>query len=408
MTALYTKNLSKKYTIYPSPKYLFYEMFCSAGQSKFEERWAVKDVNLQIPAGETCAVIGKNGSGKSTLLGLFAGIITPTSGEVISDGCISSVLTLGAGFQEELSGRHNIYLTASIMGLSTNEIQRELDDIIEFSELMHHIDKPVKTYSSGMLMRLGFSIAVHVYFDILLIDEVLAVGDLLFARKCISRMRQFKEMGKTILLTSHNLANVAALCDRVILLDEGQILLDGPTESVIKQYWEQCEKEQNRIEKKYSLFKPDNIYGEDTRQIRITHVLFLNKEGEATDIFETKQPLTIKIGYFAKTEIYNPLFRVQFFRNDGLWVHGTNTNRQELNLGILKGEGEIQLHYEYLNLLEADYYVSIGIWPDEYKSFIIDVAYDYHEMAYIIHVKSSRRDGAGIVCNPFHWKLLRN
>jgi hypothetical protein len=221
-------------------------------------------------------------------------------------------------------------------------------------------------------------------------------------------MRQFKEMGKTIILATHSLADVASLCDRVLLLDEGKILRDGPTESVIRQYWQECEREQNRIHDKLTLFKDDNIYGEHTGDIKISDVQFLDKDDVETDTVETLQPLTIKIGYVATKEVHNPLFRVQFFRNDGLWVHGTNTFRQGLNLGTLKGEGQIQVRYECLNLLEADYYVSIGIWPDEYKSFITDVAYDYREFAYVIHVKSSREDGAGIVCNPFVWELIQN
>jgi len=215
-------------------------------------------------------------------------------------------------------------------------------------------------------------------------------------------------MGKTILLASHSLGDVSSISDRVILLDNGQIVMDGLTESVIKRYWEECEKDQNRINRKYQIIKENSIYGDDTGEIKITHVHFLNKDGEKTDTFETNQELIIRIGYYANIEVQNPLFRVQFFRNDGLWVQGSNTYRQGLSLGTLKGKGMIQLRYERLNLLAADYFVSVGIWPDEYKSFITDVAYDYHEMSYIIHVKSTRRDGAGIVYSPFKWDLIES
>jgi len=408
MNAIVINNLSKKYTIYPNPKHLSKVLLGLDKESKFNVKLAINNINLTVLRGQTCAIIGRNGSGKSTFLGLISGIISPTTGEVVTDGRISSLLELGAGFQLELTGRENIIFNASILGASKKIMHEKLEDIIEFSGLDEQIDDPIKTYSSGMILRLGFSIAVYMDFDILLIDEILSVGDLLFRRKCISKMRQFKGKGKTILLASHSLADVAAFCDRVIFLDNGQIVMDGPVEEVLKQYWEECEKEENRIHKKADLFNQQNIYGEDTKKIQITHGRFLNCEGNETDSFETGQQMIIRIGYHAIEKVENPLFRVQFFRNDGLWVHGANTCRQNLNLGILEGYGEIELNYKQLNLLEADYFVSIGIWPDEYKSFISNVAYDLHKMAYIIHIKSKRSDGAGIVSNPFKWKLIEN
>ena len=408
MNTIATKNLSKKYTLYRDQKHLFRDIVRFRKKDSFDVKWALKDIDLQVPQGQTCALIGMNGSGKSTLLGLISGIIAPTSGEVRTEGKISSILELGSGFQSELTGRQNICLNAGILGLSNNDIKRKMKDIIEFSELGNHVDKPVKTFSSGMMLRLGFAIAVHVDFDILLIDEILSVGDLLFKRKCFSKMRQFKETGKTILLSSHNLADVAAFCDRLLLLEEGRITMDGPVEKVLKQYWGNCEREQSRIHRKQDLLKPHNVYGKDMGDIKITRVRFLNADGKETDTFGTEQEMAIRIYYHAHKEVNNPLFRVQFFRNDGLWVHGANTQRQNVNLATVKGFGGIELLYARLNLLEGDYYVSIGIWPDEYKSMISDVAYDLHEMSYIIHVKSNREDGGGIVYNPFKWNLTPN
>ena len=322
MVAIKSKNLSKKYTLYPDPKYLFREIFHLQNTSSYETKWAVKDLNFSIPSGQVCGLIGMNGSGKSTLLGLISGIISPTKGQIRTKGKVSSLLELGAGFETELSGRENIFLKASILGMSKKNIKSRLDEIIAFSRIGLYIDKPVKTYSSGMMLRLGFSIAIQMNFDILVIDEILSVGDLLFQRKCLSKMRQFKKQGKTILMSSHNLADISALCDRILLIDEGKIVMDGPIEEVIKQYYQECDRVQNQIQKRYNPFKAGNKYGKDTGEIKITRVQFFNEEGKETNTFETEQKMVIRIGYNAKKAVKNPLFRIQFFRNDGLWVHG--------------------------------------------------------------------------------------
>lgn len=408
MNAISVKNLSKRYILLKDPKHLFKALSKSREKGSMDVKWALKDIHLFVPKGQTCGLIGMNGSGKSTLLGLISGIISPTAGDVRTVGRISSILELGAGFQAELTGRQNVILNAGILGLSRGAALKEMESIIGFSELGMHIDKPVKTFSSGMMLRLGFAIAVHIDFDILLIDEILSVGDLLFKRKCFSKMRQFQGAGKTILLSSHNLADVAAFCDRIVLLEKGRIIMDGPVETVLRQYWENCEKEQTRIIKDNVFSQHRNIYEQNIGDIKLTSVGFLNGDGIETNQFRTKEKMVIKIGYFAHKEVNDPLFRVQFFRNDGLWVHGANTRRQSVNLGTVKGAGEIELLYDRLNLLEGDYYVTIGIWPDEYKSMISAVAYDLHEMAYIVTVKSNREDGGGLVYNPFRWKFIAN
>ena len=404
MNAISVKNLSKGYILLKDPKDFFRAFSKCRGKGSFDTKWALKEIDLFVPKGQTCGLIGMNGSGKSTLLGLISGIISPTTGDVRTAGRISSILELGSGFQAELSGRQNIILNTGILGLSRSAALKNMESIIEFSELGMHIDKPVKTFSSGMMLRLGFAIAVHIDFDILLIDEILSVGDLLFKRKCFSKMRQFKGAGKTILLSSHSLEDVAAFCDRVVLLEGGRIVMDGPVETVLRQYWENCEKVQTRIMKNNVFRRHRNMYEENLGDVKLTSVAFLNGEGIETNQFRTKEKMVIKIGYFAHKMVTNPLFRVQFFRNDGLWVHGANTRRQNVSLGIVKGSGEIELLYDRLNLLEGDYYVTIGIWPDEYKSMISNTAYDLHEMAYIVNVKSNREDGGGLVHNPFRWK----
>ena len=408
MDAIKVENLSKRYAFYPNSKHLFREILPWKSESPFGEKWAVREISFTISEGQACAVIGGNGSGKSTLLGLLSGVIRPTSGSIANRGNVSSILELGAGFRLELTGRQNIWLNASLLGLPEGKVTRELENIVGFSELGPYVDKPVKTYSAGMLLRLGFSIAVHMEFDILLIDEILSVGDLLFRRKCIKIIRDFKRRGKTILLATHSLADVAGLCDRVLLLDDGRITQDGPVEDVIRRYWQECERNENLIHKGTAPFRPESIHGRPTGRVRISRVRFFNKDQQETDTFETAEEMTIRIGYAVQEAVRNPLFRVQFFKNDGLWVYGANTYRQGLNLGNLEKDGEIKLCFKALNLLEADYFVSVGIWPDEYKSFVANMPYDLHELAYVIHVKSSREKGAGVAFSPCRWSVVRN
>ena len=408
MNAIKVENLSKRYAFYPNPKHLFRELLPWKSENSFGEKWAVRDISFAIPAGQTCAIIGRNGSGKSTLLGLLSGVIRPTSGSIANRGNVSSILELGAGFRLELTGRQNIWLNASLVGLPEGKVRRELENIVGFSELGPYMDKPVKTYSSGMLLRLGFSIAVHMEFDILLIDEILSVGDLLFRRKCIKKIRDFKRMGKTIFLATHSLADVGGICDRVLLLDNGRITQDGPTEDVLRRYLQDCERDENCVDKDAVPFKPEGIHGSKVGRIRISQVRFFNKDQQEADTFETGEEMSISIVYAVQEPVRNPLFRVQFFKNDGLWVHGANTYRQGLHLGTLEKGGEIRLCFQSLNLLEADFFVSVGIWPDEYKSFVANVPYDLHELAYVIHVKSSREMGAGIAFSPYRWSVVEN
>ncbi len=200
----------------------------------------LKDINLTIKKGETVALIGVNGSGKSTLLKLMTKIMYPNKGKITVNGKLTSLLELGAGFHPDFSGRENIYFNASIFGLTKKEIDKRLDDIIKFSELEEFIDNPVRTYSSGMYMRLAFSVAINVDADILLIDEILAVGDQHFQEKCYDKMKSLKEEGRTIVLVTHSMDAVNEFCDRAVWLNEGEIRMDGPTKKVTKEYLRIC------------------------------------------------------------------------------------------------------------------------------------------------------------------------
>lgn len=238
--AIKVNNMDKNFIIYGDKANTLKEKIIRFGNSKKEVRHVLKNINLEIKKGESVALIGVNGSGKSTLLKLMTKIIYPTKGNIVVNGKLTSLLELGAGFHQDFSGRENIYFNASIFGLSREEIDKRLDDIIEFSELQEFIDNPVRTYSSGMYMRLAFSVAINVDADILLIDEILAVGDQHFQEKCLNKMLELKKQGKTMIFVSHSESSVKFLCDRAIWLSNGEVRMDGNTNEVLKIYSKEC------------------------------------------------------------------------------------------------------------------------------------------------------------------------
>ena len=238
--AIRVKNLYKDFKLNSDKPMTLKERLLFIGRNKIQKVHILKDIDLDIKKGETVALIGTNGSGKSTLLKLMTKIIYPTKGNIKVNGKLTSLLELGAGFHPDFTGRENIYFNASIFGLTAAEIDNRVQDIIDFSELGEFIEAPVRTYSSGMYMRLAFSVAINVDADILLIDEILAVGDQHFQDKCYKKLHELKESGKTIVIVSHSLGAVEKLCDRAVWLHEGKIREDGPCKEVIKKYLEVC------------------------------------------------------------------------------------------------------------------------------------------------------------------------
>ena len=236
MVVIELKNVSKKFRLYHEKTRSLKERILGRSKNVYEELWALKDVNLIIKKGETAGIIGVNGSGKSTLLKLIAKILYPTTGEIITKGKIATLIELGAGFHPDLTGKENVYLNGAILRMTRKEIDEKFNDIVKFAELEKFIDIPLRNYSSGMKMRLGFSIAVHVNPDILLIDEVLAVGDEGFRKKCYERIKEFQEQNKTILYVSHNLESVKNICNWTIWLDKGKIIKQGNSNEVVNDY----------------------------------------------------------------------------------------------------------------------------------------------------------------------------
>lgn len=239
--AIEVKKMTKKFDVYSDKASTLKEKLLFWKRSNKEVRVILKDISVEIKKGETVALIGTNGSGKSTLLKLMTKIIYPTKGTVETNGKLTSLLELGAGFHPDFSGRENIYFNASIFGLSKKEIDNRLNDIIEFSELADFIDNPVRTYSSGMYMRLAFSVAINVDADILLIDEILAVGDQHFQDKCFKRLEELRDSNRTIVIVTHNLDSIKKLCTRAVWIKEGKIKMDGDTSSVVASYLKECQ-----------------------------------------------------------------------------------------------------------------------------------------------------------------------
>ena len=230
------RQVSKKYRIYRRPSHKFLELFLGKGRRLHREFWALREIDLEVAAGTTLGIVGRNGSGKSTLLQLVAGIHRQTRGDLWVRGTVSALLELGSGFNPEFTGRENMLMAGAVMGFTKQQMEERQDNILEFARIGEFVDQPVKVYSTGMFMRLAFSVAVHVDPEILLVDEALAVGDLIFQHRCIQRIRHLRSLGKTILFVSHDLQAVTQFCDRAILLEKGRMLEDGSPERVVQRY----------------------------------------------------------------------------------------------------------------------------------------------------------------------------
>ncbi len=391
---------------------------------------AVRDVSFEVPRGRTLGVIGRNGSGKSTLLKLVAGITKPTTGTVRVNGRISALIELGAGFHPEISGRENVFINGIMLGLTKREITRRFDEIVEFAELRDFIDAPVKTYSSGMYMRLGFAVAIHVDPDVLLVDEVLAVGDEGFTHKCLDKFAEFKRRGKTILLVTHSLGLVERFCDEALWMDSGTMKAMGDPKRVVGAYItdvEVSEEEQlaaNDAKAKESVqvvtpdepvsaVLPDNPIETaegpadmfrategrwGSREIEITDVQLCGRDDEPGHVFHSGEPLTIRIGLRSPVENQDFVIGIGIFNAEGVCCYGTNTSIEELKAVRILGNAEALFTIESLDLVEGTYKLDVAIHKmDGYP-------YDYHRLLYTFRVKSRTKD-VGIYRPRHAWKF---
>lgn len=320
-------------------------------RGKTEPFWCIREANFEIPAGRTVGVIGPNGAGKSSLLGLTAGTITPTEGYVRTQGRIASLLELGAGFHQELTGRENVFLNAALLGIPREDVKKKFDRIVDFAELKDFIDMPVKQYSSGMYVRLGFAIAVEVDPDILLVDEVLAVGDIAFQLKCLDRIRDFQRRGKTLLFVSHALQTVEEFCHEAFLVHQGRLVARGEPGDVIMKFIRSYMGEGG------GLYTQE--YG--TRDVEFGAVRLLDAAGKEAGTFETGGAMTVEIPYVAKKRLEKPVFGFSVKTGNGFYVYGSNTQLAKKAIPFIEGEGTVKLDLAPLRLMQGNYFLSLSI-----------------------------------------------
>ena len=391
---------------------------------------AVNDVSFTVPAGRTLGVIGRNGSGKSTMLKLVAGITKPTSGSVTVNGRISALIELGAGFHPEISGRENVFINGIMLGLSKREVAKRFDEIVEFAELKDFIDAPVKTYSSGMYMRLGFAVAIHVDPDVLLVDEVLAVGDEGFTHKCLDKFAEFKRRGKTILLVTHALSMVERFCDDALWLDRGEKKGIGDPKRMVDAYVTAVEisEEQHlaagdaKAQESSAVVSPDEAASAvlpdhpiesaaapsnmflaaegrwGSREVEITDVALSSPDSERGHVFQSGHPLDVRIRMRAPVPIEDFVVGVGLFNAEGVCCYGTNTHLENYTSQRLQGDAEVTFRIESLDLIEGTYKVDVAVHKlDGYP-------YDYHRLLYTFRVKSRTKD-VGIYRPPHQWQF---
>lgn len=379
--AIEVKDVEKIFKVYFDRGNLLKEKVLFHNRNKYEERRVLDGISFAIKKGEAVGLIGQNGCGKSTTLKLLTKIIFPNSGSIHMEGRVSSLLELGAGFHPDMSGRENIYTNAAIFGLTKKEIDSKIEEIIEFSELEDYIDNPVRTYSSGMYMRLAFSVSINVGADILLIDEILAVGDANFQAKCFNKLREIKGQGVTIVIVSHSMGQLEQICDRSIWLEQGKIVMDGVPREVHPAYLDymgkkrqkQLEKQQEKqreknkaqnaeeqkVQDKQAKEKRDKRYG--SGKARMTSIRLLNKNGKEQNVFSTGDHICLEIKYEVNEIVEDAVFGIAVYRMDRTHCYGTNTRIDQLDRFSLTKDGVTVINLEHVNLLAGKYSMDIAI-----------------------------------------------
>jgi len=330
--------------------------FLGQGQ-EYRSIWALRDVSFEVAQGEVVGIIGRNGAGKSTLLKVLSRITYPTSGTVTTNGRVASLLEVGTGFHDELTGRENIYLNGSILGLRKREIDAKLDAIVAFADVERFLDTPIKRYSSGMRLRLGFAVAAHLEPDVLMVDEVLAVGDVGFQRKCLRAMDDLHEGGRTVLFVSHNLAAVENLCPRAIWIDGGRIREDGASRLVIANYLATFAEARGGAK---DLRDVEDRHG--SGEVQFTRIEFLEPDGDPARVQRSGDELNIRLYFEAREEVLAPHFGIEIYTNLGTLITSVNTWTKGFNVELLPpGKGWVDVCVECLNLIPGRYYLSLWL-----------------------------------------------
>ena len=367
--AVAARGVSKRFRLYHERPHSLKERFISRSGSRYEEFMALKDVSCEIHRGESFGLIGANGCGKTTLLKCIAGILRPDEGTVTTSGRIASLLELGAGFHPDLTGRENVFLNASILGLSKRQTERQFDDMIAFAELEQFVDTQVKHYSSGMYVRLGFAVAIHADPEILLVDEVLAVGDERFQRKCLDRIRAIQHEGRTIVLVTHSMDMLRNVCSRAMFLDGGAVKAEGLPPDVIRVFRDTLHGE-SHVEA-----SPGEERGD--RRVRILRVALMDGAGHEHEVFRSGDELVISIDLEASEPIGDPMVGIAIHDDRDDLILATNSDTLGQPMRVLRGKTRVRFTCGGLPMQDGRYLVTIGVTSRDHR-----VVYHWQERTY--------------------------
>ncbi|HEY6539257.1 MAG TPA: ABC transporter ATP-binding protein [Candidatus Dormibacteraeota bacterium] len=390
-------NVSKRFRVYHQRSTTLKQSLIDRRRGQFEEFWAVRDLSVEVPVGEALGIVGENGSGKSTLLKCVAGILVQDKGEIAVVGRLASLLEVGAGFHPDFTGRENIYLNGAILGLPRRYISSILDSIVEFAELEQFIDNPVKTYSSGMYTRLGFAIAVNLDPDILLVDEVLAVGDEAFQRRCMERINGLRAEGRTLIFVSHALDSVRSVCDRCLWIDHGRARQLGEVSTVLGAYLAEVDR---REEAELEVTEGTEVDASPGRMgVRITALDLIGPDGPAT-LINTGDPLMVGVDYEAPMPIQGARFSISFHRSDGAPIATVSTDDLETGGATLPARGTVRLSLAGVPFLEGVYRLTVDI-----TEIATGQHYKRLERVRPFRVHSGERREVGMALLGHEWEL---
>jgi ABC-type polysaccharide/polyol phosphate transport system ATPase subunit len=394
VSAVRVEGVSKRFRLYAERNQTFKAAVLRGGRADYTELWALRDVSLEVGEGTTFGLVGDNGSGKSTLLKCLARILVPDGGRIEVRGRVAALLELGSGFHPELTGRQNVFLNGTILGLSRRELERRYDDIVAFAGLEHAMDQPVKNYSSGMYARLGFAVATSVDPEVLLVDEVLAVGDAGFQRRCAERIAELRGQGRTIVLVSHASESVRALCDEVAWLESGQVKTTGPTAQVLDRYL------RAGVEERPETTGDPERWG--TGEVHIEHVELHADGSGSTTRLTTGEPTEVRVRIgVSDGAVASPVVGLGIWAVDGTHLWGGNTAGQGLDLGLVSGSREVVLQLPRLPLQPGTYDLEVAVVDRSLAR-----TYDHHRRAVRFDVRyGDAHDSGGYLSPGGRWSV---
>lgn len=391
-SAVVVDDVSKRFRLYSERNQSLKAALMRHGRARYEEFWAVRDVSLEIKQGATYGLVGENGSGKSTLLKCIAKILRPDRGTIRTTGKLAALLELGSGFHPELSGRENVFLNGSILGLSKRELNSRFDEIVGFAGLEQFIDQPVKNYSSGMYVRLGFSVAINVDPDVLLVDEVLAVGDAVFQRRCQEKFSEFRRAGKTVVVVSHAMETVRTMCDEVAWLEHGRLLRTGRPDEVVDAYVDE-----GREDREVSSEQAESRWG--SGEVRLSAVQLIGPAGQPTTHVRTGDPVTIRLHYLARKRIAQPVFGLAMESLEGVYVWAHNTRDAQWVPDAIEGTGSVDLTIDRLMLQPGTFDLTASV-----VTYDTTHAYDFLRRCLRFDVDhGTPRESGGLVALGGRW-----